>query len=219
MEEPANSTDRRTNESKPGSRRYAPVAAALFGVVAALLIGGYFLSTRLRPPLEAGSAIAPAASATSASLLQASGGAAAASVSAPASALASASGEVRAQAVEVAYLHYWDVYSQAMLTLDTSHLGEVAAGDRLQQAIAEVQDLKAQGKAAHIEIQHHIGVFDVTSTSASVHDDYTNNSYTIDPVSKQPVGSPGKSEHLVDTYFLQPIDGVWKVVRGVRESG
>jgi len=124
----------------------------------------------------------------------------------------------RAQEVEQAYLKYWEVYSEAMYTLRTSRLSEVAAGERLEQAVVEVEKLKAQGRAAKIDVEHHFFVFDATANSARVHDEYVNNSYAIDPETKQPVGTPGKSESIVDTYFLERVDGVWKVVRGVRES-
>jgi len=105
-----------------------------------------------------------------------------------------------------------------MYTLDASHLADVASGERLQQATDEVQKVKAQGKAAKIDVQHNIGIFDVTDSSASVHDEYINNSYSIDPSTKKAVGAPGQTQHISDTYLLQRVTGVWKVVSGVRES-
>ncbi len=207
-------------DDKPGVsgfRRYGLVGAALFGVIAVLLVGGYVLGTHLRPPIGMEQVALPASSVPALGVASA-----APTVSAVSAAAVSvsprASGAV-ATDVEQAYLRYWSVYSDAMLTLDPSHLADVASGERLQQAMDEVQKVKAQGKAAKIDVQHSVGVFDVTETTASVHDSYINNSYSIDPSTRKPLGSPGQTQQITDTYTLQRIAGVWKVVSGIRESG
>ena len=199
------------------ARHKGLVAGALVVLVAVLLAGGYLFERRMQ---SSGGAHPPivAASVASVSPSPISSAIASKAVAPTSASAASPSTDAAGEQVQAAYLHYWDVYSQAMFTLDTSHLSDVAAGDRLQQAIAEVDDLKTQGKAAKTQVQHNIGVFDVTSTTASVHDEYTNNSFMIDPSTKAPMGSPGQPQHLVDNYFLQRMDGVWKVVRGTRES-
>ena len=43
------------------------------------------------------------------------------------------------QAVEQAYLRYWDVYREALLHLDTSRLSEVAARDELHEIETEIE--------------------------------------------------------------------------------
>ena len=202
-----------------GFRRYGIVGAALFALIAVILVGGYFLGNHLRPPVG----MEPVGlSTTSASSVASVPSTPAASVTSDAATASSGSPQASsAAAVEVqkAYLQYWAVYSEAMYTLDASHLADVASGERLQQATDEVQKVKAQGKAAKIDVQHNIGIFDVTDSSASVHDEYINNSYSIDPSTKKAVGAPGQSQHITDTYLLQRVTGVWKVVSGVRESG
>ncbi len=223
--------DETTNEVKssrgadPERRRpFWVVGLALLGLVVVMLVGAFLLDRQLRPDVGIGpaAAVPVAGEATETpqpGLLPTSP---AAGISTPVATMAPAGGAVatpsRAEEVEQAYLKYWEVYSEAMYTLSTSRLSEVAAGERLGQAIVEVEKLKAQGKAAKIEVEHDFFVFDVTATSAAVHDEYVNNSYAIDPQTKQPVGAPGKSESIVDTYFLERMDGIWKVVRGVRES-
>lgn len=220
--------DERTNESTSdagaGPERRRPfwvVGLALFGLVVAMLVGAFLLDRQLRPGVgvEPAPILEKAAGATQPVHQPTSQ---AAGISTPvATATQSGLGAptmAHAPEVEQAYLKYWVVYSEAMYTLDVSRLSEVAAGERLKQATAEVEKLKAQRKAAKIDVEHRFVVFDVTANSAGVHDEYTNNSYAIDPETKQPLGTPGRSESIVDTYFLERTGGVWKVVRGVRES-
>ena len=57
--------------------------------------------------------------------------------------------------IETAYLRYWQVRTQAFLDLDTSQLGEVMMGDELARTEKYVQDLRAQGRAAKMEVEHH----------------------------------------------------------------
>ncbi len=215
-------TDETPNKAPVGApgppRPFWLVWLILFGLVVVLLGGAFLLDARLRPQVGT----EPPATTASVAFAQAT------SLPEPITPTVSASPTLAAggqaangdlgQEVSQAYLHYWDVYAQAMFTLDPSQLHTVANGDRLNEALAEVADLKAQGKAAKIQVDHHFFVFDVTATSASVHDEYDNKSYTIDPRTRAPLGSPGTTQHLVDTYFLQRVDGEWKVVRGLRES-
>lgn len=217
----------------PPRRPYWPVGLALLALVIVLLGASFVLNARLRPAVGVEPAattadarsLVPTASATVAVTGASSPEAAtsapgARTVITPESRTSGGPSDSTALEAEVkqAYLRYWDVYANAMYTLDISHLPDVAAGDRLREAIAEVDDLKAQGKAAKIVVEHHFFVFNVTENTASVHDEYVNNSYAIDPRSKNPMGTPGPGQHLVDTYDLQRIDGVWKVIRGLRES-
>ena len=223
--------DEKMNETKsdPGAnpeprRPFWVVGLVLLGLVVAMLGGAFLLDRQLRPSvgIEPATAAPVARKATETSQPGRQPTGPAAGISTPAITATQAGGGAatpsRAQEVEQAYLKYWEVYSEAMYTLHTSRLSEVAAGERLEQAISEVEKLKAQGKAAKIDVEHHFFVFDVAANSARVHDEYVNNSYAIDPETKRPIGAPGKSESIVDTYFLERIDGVWKVVRGVRES-
>jgi hypothetical protein len=118
--------------------------------------------------------------------------------------------------VAQAYLHYWAVYGSAMEAVDTAHLPEVAAGGRLQEALEEVEELRAEGVAAKIQVKHSFSLIDVTQDRASIRGEYINSSYAVDPATRRPVGGPGQSQHVVNIYDLQRIDGIWKVVGGVR---
>lgn len=220
-------TNEANSDTGPDPERRRPfwvAGLALLGLVVAMLVGAFLLDQQLRPGvgIEPTSAVPAAGKATDTTQAGRQPTSPAAGISTPVITATQAGGGAAtpsgAQEVEQAYLKYWEVYSEAMYTLRTSRLSEVAAGERLEQAVVEVEKLKAQGKAAKIDVEHHFFVFDATANSAKVHDEYVNNSYAIDPETKQPVGAPGKSESIIDTYFLERIDGVWKVVRGVRES-
>ncbi|MDR7551262.1 MAG: hypothetical protein QN131_15215, partial [Armatimonadota bacterium] len=51
------------------------------------------------------------------------------------------------EAVKQAYLHYWEVYSEALFNLDSSRLSEVMTGPRLERALQEIERLQEQGRA------------------------------------------------------------------------
>lgn len=210
--------------ASPEPRRpFWVVGLLLLGLVVAVLVGAFLLDRQLRPSvgIEPAPAVPVVGKATETSQPGRQPTSPAAGIPTQVTTTTQAgagAGSPSPKEVEQAYLKYWEVYSEAMYTLDTSRLSEVAAGERLEQAVTEVEKLKAQGKAAKIDVEHDFFVFDATANTARVHDEYVNNSYAIDPETKRPIGAPGKSESIVDTYFLERIDGVWKVVRGVRGS-
>lgn len=119
--------------------------------------------------------------------------------------------------VATAYLRYWALYSTAMETLDSSRLVEVATGERLSQAVAEVEDLRADGIAAKIQVKHNFQVLKATEREAAVRDEYINSSYAVDPQTRKPVGDPGQSQRFVNTYSLERVGSAWKVVDVVRD--
>jgi ABC-type transporter MlaC component len=120
--------------------------------------------------------------------------------------------------IATAYLNYWSVYGAAMENRDTSHLAEVTAGDRLQQATTEVEELKSQGIAAKIQVRHSFSITQVADKEATIQDSYLNASYAVDPQTRAPVGEPGKSQQVVNTYSMARINGAWKVTDVVRET-
>jgi hypothetical protein len=117
-----------------------------------------------------------------------------------------------AQAVERAYLHYWDVYANALFTLDSSHLSEVMSGTELNGRRQQIDELRAQNQAAKIVVEHHYEIVLLGPTKAGVEDHYVNKSYTIDATSKRPLQSPGAGETEDVAFQLELIDGSWKVV-------
>lgn len=120
--------------------------------------------------------------------------------------------------VQAAYLRYWDVLTEANLSLDTSRLPEVTAGRELAQAQQQVEELKAKGKAAKVDVEHRIALAKVTPDEAVVADEYLNKSVYVDPVTKAEfkTTAPPTVEKL--SFTLRKIDGEWKVVEAARHD-
>ncbi|MEZ4479916.1 MAG: hypothetical protein R3B97_02030 [Dehalococcoidia bacterium] len=118
-----------------------------------------------------------------------------------------------------AYANYWSVYAAALRDRDSSRLADVMTGPRLDRGLQEVAGLEAQGRAIALMVESDPVVLEVRGDQALIADEYQNNSYYIDPETKQPVGAtPSAPETLKDTVTMQRIDGVWKVRDGVREE-
>ena len=123
-----------------------------------------------------------------------------------------------ADEVAEAYLAYWDAYAEAVLNLDASLVEGFAAGEELESIREEIEELRAEGVAMRVVVEHDFAVVDVTSTDAIVIDELVNNSFTVDPETKEPSEAEGSGNALRDTVRLELIDGRWVVVSGTRES-
>jgi hypothetical protein len=117
-----------------------------------------------------------------------------------------------------AYLAYWDAYSQALLNLDASAAEGFASGDQLQRIRDEITNLQAQGVAERVVVEHHYAVVQATATSATVSDNIVNNSFFVDPVTKDPPSAAGSGERFTDTYQMEKVGDRWLVVNGSRQS-
>ncbi len=120
--------------------------------------------------------------------------------------------------IEAAYLHYWDVRTQAYLALDSSRLPEVMANDELTRNQKQIADLKAQGRAAKLDVEHQIAFAKVAPDSAIVYDEYLNKSVFVDMVTKEELKTSEPPEREKISFDMQKIDGAWKVVGGVRHE-
>ena len=122
------------------------------------------------------------------------------------------------EAVLQAYLYYWQVYSEALNSLDTTRLSEVMTGPRLERALTEIDDLRAQNRAVKIVVENQPVVVQVSNDQAVVLDSYENRSYLIDPVTKEPLSQPpGTAETIRDRVTLTRVEGAWRVLDTVRE--
>ena len=121
-------------------------------------------------------------------------------------------------AVIAAYLRYWDLYAEAVLNLDHSVLLGAASEEELQQVREEIETLRAQGVALRVVIEHRPTVIELTDTTATVFDEMTNNSFYVDPETHEPPEGEGSGETLVDTFFLEKVDGQWIVIRSIRQN-
>jgi hypothetical protein len=194
------------------------LAVGLLLTVAVLLVGGLFAVRQFRSTVgtrPAPSVAAPASPAVPPTV-------AAPAVASPASAAVAASAapslpvatDPLTLEIEQAYLHYWDIRTQAYLNLDTSHLGEVMAGAELDRMTQQVNGLKAQGHAVKVDVDHHYLIASRATDSAVVYDEYLNRSLYLDAATKQliPTSSPPATEKV--SFDLQKVDGTWKVSGG-----
>lgn len=122
--------------------------------------------------------------------------------------------EEMADEVAEAYLAYWDAYAEAVLNLDTSLVEGFAAGEELESIRGEIEELRAEGVAMRVVVEHDFAVVDVTSTDAIVIDELVNNSFYVDPETKEPSEGQGSGEVLQYTFLMELIDGRWMVVSG-----
>jgi hypothetical protein len=120
--------------------------------------------------------------------------------------------------IEAAYRKYWEVRADALLNLNESRLSEVMAGAELERSRQQVAELKSQGRAAKIVVDHMLAFLQVSERQAQLYDYYTNRSYVVDAATKQPIQTPGPGGIAKVSYDLQKIDGVWKVVDGRRHD-
>ena len=215
--------------TEPGGRRpYWVVGLALLGLVVVLLVGAFLLERQSRP--QVGIESPPAVTGTTSA--QAAGGGVqpttqpavappATPVSASPTAVETVGGLRVANSplereIEAAYLHYWDVRSQAFLDLDTTHLPEVMAGPELARAEVQISQLKAQGRAGRLDVEHRIAFVNVSPEDATVYDEYLNRSVFLDTATGQELHTDEPPAVEKVSFVMKKVDGTWKVVDGTR---
>jgi hypothetical protein len=186
------------------------IGLALFALVLFILAGAFYLNAQLKP--KVGSEPVPTAPVPTPIPTRAGSPPAAAGAFATATVNPSAEKAV----VVAAYLHYWDVYSDALLTLDSSHLADVADGDELKRAQGYVGQLKAGNQALKIDVNHQYEVSSVTTDTATLEDQIVNRSYLIDSSTKRPLGSPESATPETISCRFQLENGVWKVTSVIK---
>ena len=115
------------------------------------------------------------------------------------------------------YLAYWDRYAAAVLDLNADLVADLAGPEELARVQGEVEMLRTQGVALRVVIEHNPVVVESSDSTAVVYDEMTNNSFYVDPVTKEPPEAEGTGEMLKDTFFLEKVDGQWTVIRSVRQ--
>jgi|SRR5581483_1919843 len=201
------------------TKPYWPVALALFGVAAVLLVAGFLYIRQSRPNfgVQSQPITSVAAFAAPASTIPSIASQPSAVASALAVALSATSADPRAQDVANAYQHYWQVYSDALLNVDSSHIADIATGDEATRIQSEIDGIRKQKEAVRVVVKHSYFVFDVTATQAKVYDEITDGSYTVDPVTKQAGNIPTDTNLEKDTYFFEFLNGGWKVTKSTRQ--
>jgi len=224
-----------TPAASPATRRLLAVCCLLLWGFAVLLLAATLVGERLRQPLDRipaatyaaqqGIALSPDPATLPGTRIGAGGGAAATtaarrSVTPPVSATpepgATAGGDQsRVAEVRVAYLHAWEVWAEACLTLDPAPLEGVFAQPELDRARSYVRQLRASGRALRLDAAHRVTVLELDGDTALVLDELTDRSVYVDPTTRLPLPpgaqpTPAGTERL--QCRLQRTETGWRVV-------
>lgn len=118
--------------------------------------------------------------------------------------------------VEAAYLKSWDVYAEAMRTLDPAGIDALYADEALEDLRSEVERARQGNTPVRIEVDHDYGVRLLEPGLAVVVDNYVNHSVYLDPATGVPT-EPDPNQRVTDMYTLKDFEGTWKVVSITRQ--
>lgn len=207
-------------------RPFWAVGLALLGFVIVVLAGGFVLDRQLRPRvgIEPAPATAPAGVAT-AVRTESTAGPASSATSVPAVASGDAvlpkvrvANSPLEREVEEVYFRYLQIYSHAVLNLDTSRLDEVLDGQALQLVTEEVSDRKARGRPLQVVADDYLIAFGpVTETNATLLNEYTSRSFVVDINTKQPLPRTSPPTRIRQVYVFRKVNGIWQIVDGTQD--
>jgi hypothetical protein len=186
------------------------VGLALFALVLVILVGAFLLNDRLKPKVGTETVASPVTSNAAMAIPSPT------TTAAGALPIATFNPSFTKATVIQAYLHYWDVYSSALVTLDPSHLADVMDGDELNRARSYLDQLKQGHQALKTDVSHQYEVTSLTSNSATLDDQLVNRSYLIDPKTNRPMGSPEAATPETIACRFQLENGVWKVTSVIK---
>lgn len=127
--------------------------------------------------------------------------------------------EAQREEVREAYLAYWNAYAAAVLELDITLVEDFAAGDELEGIRQEIEQLRADGVALRVVVEHDPEVTMESESVALVADRIVDNSFYVDAETKDPPQAEGSGETHKDLVRMERIDGRWLVTGGAREQG
>jgi hypothetical protein len=200
------------------------IGVALLGLVLALLGGAFLLSMQLRPQVglepaasaRQGSEATPVPVAEPGPTLGPPVGAIESPTPTPSPVPARADASPTAASADgpvgQAYRRYWEIYAQALYTLDPSRLEEVMGGTELDRVQKQIDELRSHNQAAKLEVRNDYTVVSLGPSEATIVDRYLNRSYTVDAATKRALQSPGEGQVEEITARLELVDGQWKVV-------
>jgi hypothetical protein len=116
-----------------------------------------------------------------------------------------------------AYENFWQVTSQALLELDTTHLEEVTDGDYLASISDRIVELRAEGKAIKTHVILDYSVLAVSQSLATIVDDFEDDSVYVRVGTEDPISEP-TGDQIRTVYTMSKSSGVWKVVDSVRSQ-
>lgn len=237
FDEPLNDPVPGREEAVQPRRSFWVIGLALFGLLVVLFAGAFLLDRQFRPRVgtepvagdqvpasKPNTPVAIIADAPTA-LSTASPTAMATSTVTPTATLSAivptATGLDRSaleREVREAYEKYWDVLIQAYLDLDTSRLHEVTADPELTMTVQQIEDLRERGRAAKLEVEHHILIVRLSPDEAIIYDEYVNNSVFLDATTKQvlPTKAPPEVEKI--SFRLKKFEDGWRVIDGLQQE-
>jgi hypothetical protein len=113
--------------------------------------------------------------------------------------------------------HYWEVYGDALYTLDTSHLSEVATGEELDAMLAKVEELRTRNRILELRMYHDTFVYNATDSEAHLNDKSVDHSVLREWTTKDEVKTTGPDPSVGfkqnSDYLFERIDGTWKVAK------
>jgi hypothetical protein len=112
--------------------------------------------------------------------------------------------------VEQAYLHAWDVWAEALMTLDPSRLPEVLTGDALELVRGQVKAQRDKNQPVRVRVEHDYRIVLVDAATASVDDRYVNHNVRLDPETLEPI-EEDPNEQVRRSFTLRLVDGTWKI--------
>ena len=112
--------------------------------------------------------------------------------------------------VELAYLHAWDVWADALLHLDTSRLSESFTGQALKVLSDQVQEQRQKNEPVRISAEHNYTITIIDPQTASVEDRYINHNVRLDPGTLEPI-EPDQSTHVRTSFTLKLVGSIWKI--------
>jgi hypothetical protein len=127
--------------------------------------------------------------------------------------------------VSDAYMHYFDVRGQALLSNNSDGLDAVADGPPLEGLKQDIADQQSEGKALATDVIHNYSVVHIQGDpddEVSVIDHYKDLSYWVDPTTHQALpdqtipSTEADAPEVDVVYHFRKIDGIWKVVAGQR---
>lgn len=120
--------------------------------------------------------------------------------------------------VEDAYWHFLDVYSDAVLKMDSRRLSDVLDGDALRWTSNEIDAVRQGGYPAKvIEDDRILRFIQVTTASATVEDTYINRSVFLNAQTGQPYPRQGADLRVRQVYEFRRFGTSWKIVTGSRD--
>jgi len=200
-----------TRDQATRERRYWPIALGLVVAVFLVLSVAFLLDKQFRPTVgvEPLAGVVPEASGN------AGGSPAQTDIGAGTLPWPRVGRTALEREVEDAYARYWEIRTQAYLTLNPSRLPEVMGGNGLSAEEKMLRDLQYQGRAAKLNYQHRVTLRQVGTDQATVYDEHVNHSVFVDLSTNQELPTNTSPEIERVSYELRKINGNWKVVDGV----